>query len=581
MRITKVEFQRFKQFREASIAFRDGLTIVAGGNNSGKSSLLQGLAVWEFCKVATVAQRGSSRLREDRESSQGFGLGDDDFSPINIPSLKHLWSDLRSQKGEDDPDGYTLQITLHWQDYAGADLHLGFGLALANDRLFIKVAKSNLTATADIPVLAYLPPFAGISAREERVRGAVRRRRIGEGLAGAVLRNLLLDMRDANLATRERLRGNKTKISDADLRSLRATDAWELLQQTMRDVFGAEIALRDFDEEYHTYIQASVDRGTVSGYKLTRFAKYTPRDLMVEGSGFLQWLSVYTLATSPDVDVLLFDEPDAHLHATLQAQLVDRLGGQAKQSGKQVLLATHSPEIIRGTPRTKILEVQGGGKHRYLKTEEQKVGMMLGIGSHYAPRLDGIRSTKRVFFFEGSSDIAVLREVARVLTLEWPNKLPEWQTTQSHKERRMIWRALRAEFGDVRALSLRDRDDEAPNSVGTLLEDKADAHGEADFLSRKWRRRYLESYLILPAAIARATGRAEADVKSVLKNDFSLVIKRGTYVKTSVPAPLLDLRGKEVLQHFGLSAVAVAKRIEPDEVCADLELMTREVCAFG
>lgn len=145
----------------------------------------------------------------------------------------------------------------------------------------------------------------------------------------------------------------------------------------------------------------------------------------------------------------------------------------------------------------------------------------------------------------------------------------------------MIWRALRAEFGDVRALSLRDRDDEAPNSVGALLEDKADAHGEADFLSRKWRRRYLESYLILPATIARAAGRAEADVKSVLNSDFSLVIKRGTYVKSSVPGPLLDLRGKAVLQHFGLSAVAVAKRIEPDEVCADLELMTREVCAFG
>ena len=29
---------------------------------------------------------------------QGIGLGDDEFSPINVPSLKHLWTNLKSQK---------------------------------------------------------------------------------------------------------------------------------------------------------------------------------------------------------------------------------------------------------------------------------------------------------------------------------------------------------------------------------------------------------------------------------------------------------------------------------------------------
>lgn len=43
---------------------------------------------------------------------------------------------------------------------------------------------------------------------------------------------------------------------------------------------------------------------------------------MVEGSGFLQWLSVYTLALNPSINVLLLDEPDAHLHTTLQDHLL-------------------------------------------------------------------------------------------------------------------------------------------------------------------------------------------------------------------------------------------------------------------
>ncbi len=47
--------------------------------------------------------------------------------------------------------------------------------------------------------------------REMRLTGAIRRRRIGEGLAGAVLRNILLDMTEANLAERRRLRADKPK----------------------------------------------------------------------------------------------------------------------------------------------------------------------------------------------------------------------------------------------------------------------------------------------------------------------------------------------------------------------------------
>jgi predicted ATPase len=580
VRVTKVEFVKFKQFRKASIEFREGLTIVAGANNSGKSSLLQGLAVWEFCKVATIAQRGIAGIQTERVSSQGFGLGDDEFSPINIPSLKHLWSDLRSQKGDDDADGYTLSITVHWLGDDATEQHLGFSLALANDRLFIKVDDSNITDDVQLPVLAYLPPFAGISSREERIRGAARRRRIGEGLAGAVLRNLLLDMRDANLEKREIARGSKTKISDADLRMLRDRDPWELLQQTMREVFSAEIALRDFDEEYHTYIQASVDKGTVANYKLTRHPKFNPRDLMVEGSGFLQWLSVYTLATSPEADVLLFDEPDAHLHASLQSQLVDRLQGLSTKFGKQVLLATHSPEIIRDTPLPQILEIKPGGSQRYLTTDEQKVAMMLGIGSSYAPKLDRIRSTKRVFFFEGTSDIAVLKEVARIIGSTWPSTLPEWQTTQSQKDRRMIWRALRSEFGDIRALSLRDRDDDAPNSVGSDLQDKSDYHSESDYISRKWRRRYLESYLIVPSAIARITGQTESEVKAIIEDEFAVSVGRSSYLRSNVSGTLLDLRGKEILSRFGVNAVSVAKRMEPGEICEDLKMLVGEVCSF-
>ena len=41
--------------------------------------------------------------------NQGVGLGDDEFSPVTVPSLKHLWTNLKTQK-IDEADGYTLHL---------------------------------------------------------------------------------------------------------------------------------------------------------------------------------------------------------------------------------------------------------------------------------------------------------------------------------------------------------------------------------------------------------------------------------------------------------------------------------------
>jgi predicted ATPase len=467
--ITRVSFHRFKQFADQSFELRPGISLLGGGNNSGKSSILHGLAVWEFCRTAIEMERGATAFLPG-QAGQGRGLGDDEFSPINVPSLKHLWTNLKSQK-DTEPDGYTLRIRCEWTR-DDVPRYLEFGLALSNDRLFVKTTDSDLDAADVIPRFAYLPPFAGIAAREMRMTGAIRRRRVGEGLAGAVLRNILLDMETANLVERRRLRGDRSKITDSDLRILRATDPWELLQQNLRSTFAAELSIAPFQQEYHSYIQIQVVKGKVEGYKVKRHQGYNNRDLMVEGSGFLQWLSVFALATAPDVNVLLLDEPDAHLHSSLQEQLLDSLLGVVAESRKQILIATHSTELLRNAEPTEILHIRGGGKGgKYLQEESQKVGLLAGLGSDYAPRIDQAKRTKRILFVEGRTDIAIVKELARILGSEWPKSWTEWRTTNTQKQRRQLYLALKEEIPDLVVLSLRDRDDEPAETVNEDLVD--------------------------------------------------------------------------------------------------------------
>lgn len=582
MTIKEATFHRFKQFRDQTFDLHSGLSLIAGGNNAGKSSILHGLAIWEFCRTAIEMERGPERFLANQHG-QGLGLGDDQFSPINVPSLKHLWTNLKTQADGED-DGYTLRIRCAWADTDENPKRLEFGLSLVNDRLFVKPTDSNLAEGDDIPRIAYLPPFAGMTDREMRVTGAIRRRRIGEGLAGAVLRNLLLDMWDRNVAERQRLRGDRKKLSDADLRTLRQTDPWELLQHTLRTTFGAELVMTPFREEYHSYIQVDVVKGEVDGFKLKRYPNFAKRDLMVEGSGFLQWLSVYTLVTDPEIEVLLLDEPDAHLHSSLQEHLIDQLSELAERQGKQVLVATHSTEILRSAEPNEVLQIREGSG-RYLEGEQQKVGLLVGLGSDYAPRVDRIKRSKRLFFVEGRSDVRVLRILADKLDMAWPDAWIEWRSTGGHKERKHVYRALLEEIPDLVTLSLRDRDDEPAETVGADLVD----HGSDDgFHARRWRRRYIESYLVWPPAIATVTGLPEADVRQDLEDRHALAVGEA-FTDSDAPQGLMDVRAKQILRtgaapgpgQFDASAVGVAEVLDPASICDDIKSLLDELVSLA
>lgn len=216
----KIELHRFKQFNSGKVDLRPGLSLVVGGNNAGKSSILHALAVWEFCKTIIEFTKGR-RAWASGATSQGIGIGISEFSPISVPSFRHLWTNLKTQKLSE-ADGYTLKVKAVWQLPSGTLKHLEFGLSLANDRLFIKTTSTNLSPeeletengvpiVGIVPRVAYLPPFAGITDKEARYSVAVRNRLIGQGLSGGVIRNVIYDMWQHDREERKRLLGAKTK----------------------------------------------------------------------------------------------------------------------------------------------------------------------------------------------------------------------------------------------------------------------------------------------------------------------------------------------------------------------------------
>jgi predicted ATPase len=97
--IQEIELHRFKKYRNKAISTPNGFCLLAGSNNSGKSTFMQAFALWEFCKNLIKLEHGDSGLLNAHlGKKQGVGVNSEDFLPLNIPSLKHLWTNLKVMK---------------------------------------------------------------------------------------------------------------------------------------------------------------------------------------------------------------------------------------------------------------------------------------------------------------------------------------------------------------------------------------------------------------------------------------------------------------------------------------------------
>src|SRR5438445_60661 len=111
--IRRVELRNFKRFRSETFEFQpSGVTFIAGGNNSGKSSILHALALWEYCRRMMETKHGHSAL-EVGGIGHVFRTAFKDFTPLMVPDFQHLWTNLATTTGST-PDPITLKVT--WID---------------------------------------------------------------------------------------------------------------------------------------------------------------------------------------------------------------------------------------------------------------------------------------------------------------------------------------------------------------------------------------------------------------------------------------------------------------------------------
>ncbi len=124
-----------------------------------------------------------------------------------------------------------------------------------------------------------------------------------------------------------------------------------------------------------------------------------PRELFWSGFGFQVWCQMLThLIQSKDTSLFLIDEPDIYLHSELQRQLL----GLLRNLGPDILLATHSTEIVTEAETDDILLVNKTAKSaRRIRNPNQLAQVFSALGSNINPILTQLAKTRRALFVEG------------------------------------------------------------------------------------------------------------------------------------------------------------------------------------
>jgi AAA15 family ATPase/GTPase len=90
--IQSIYIQNFKRIADEEISFTD-FDLLVGRNNSGKSTILQALAVWAFC---VDEMKSFGRTSGDKSITVILPS----FTPIPLPEFLLMWHNMRDRINE-------------------------------------------------------------------------------------------------------------------------------------------------------------------------------------------------------------------------------------------------------------------------------------------------------------------------------------------------------------------------------------------------------------------------------------------------------------------------------------------------
>ncbi len=460
--LTKLIVRNFKRLREAEIPLGQAAVFI-GPNNSGKTTALQALALWDIGLRAWLAQRGGKASPEKRP---GVTINRRDLIALPVPTSTLLWNNLHVRESK---DRKTRNIRIDVVVEGETDRQTwscGFEFDYTSDEAFVcrplrlpgyeekSVKESKFSVIPEVledpdsrSRICYLPPMSGLAAVEPKVEQGRIDVLLGEGQTAQVLRNLCYTVFTSEPA------------------------AWAAISKDMETLFHIKLGKPEYIQQRGEIVMSYEERGK-------------PLDVSCAGRGAQQVLLLLAYLHANPNAVLLMDEPDAHLEILRQRQIYNRLVALAVSQGSQIVAASHSEVVLNEAAARDSVIAFVGKPHELTAGQSSQVLKALrdiGFDQYYQAEQKGW-----VLYLEDTTDLPILRELARVIrhdalaVLDSP--FVHYITTNLPQKARDHFFGLREAKKDLVGFALFDRLDRP-------LQD------HADLIETAWTRREIENYI--------------------------------------------------------------------------------------
>ena len=473
--LTKLTIRNFKRFDEVQVELGNPVVFI-GPNNSGKTSAMQALALWDIGVKRWNEKRSGKSAPEKRP---GVTVNRRDLLAIPHPSADLLWRNLRVRnvqriEGRQQTSNVRIDLVVEGVDEDKA-WTCGLEFDYANDESFYcrplrlndekSPKRMSVPPAAGSAHIAFLPPMSGLAATETRLDQGAVNVRVGEGRTAEVLRNLCFQILQKN------------------------PDEWKSLVDQIESLFGAELTKPRYIEERGEITMGYLEQGTAL-------------DLSSSGRGLQQTLLILAYMYANPGAVILLDEPDAHLEILRQRQIYRLITEVASERGNQIIAASHSEVLLNEAADKDLVIAFVGEPHRIGdgRSQLRKALAEIGFDQYYQAEQTGW-----VLYLEGSTDLAVLQAFAKRLGKDDADQVLErpfvhYVGNQPSAAARHF-HGLREARPALRGVALFDR-----------LEGGAPAAHPLRNLA--WQKREIENYLCTEATLEAYAQASAADTQS-------------------------------------------------------------------